>query len=252
MPHPHGTRDRTRGKAQPAPAAGRWRPCSLNRHFPQPMQACRPLQCPCGSVPSAPSRSIRISSSTGIQRIASVPMPGDVRRLLNPGVRLFRAVARRRVPSIPLVRTSHPRLRLPRSKKADEVRHVTAADKQASTIHGITQHLGDPANRLPFDFARHRRKQPRSNIGVDCGGQQLTQCADGRSRRSDVSPEARMAIEERVIEEQVSGMMEQLRRIGALLRQSALGCESMPYVGGRLRRVRAGGEAIQESRRCDR
>jgi hypothetical protein len=44
-----------------------------------------------------------------------------------------------------------------------------------------------------------------------------------------------MAIEERVIEEQVSGMMKQLRRIGTLLRQCALGCESMPYVGGRLR-----------------
>jgi hypothetical protein len=46
-----------------------------------------------------------------------------------------------------------------------------------------------------------------------------------------------MAIEERVIEEQVSGMMKQLRRIGTLLRQCALGCESMPYVGGRLAEV---------------
>jgi hypothetical protein len=44
-----------------------------------------------------------------------------------------------------------------------------------------------------------------------------------------------MAVEERVIEEQVSGMMEQLRRIGTVLRQGALGCESVPYVGGRLR-----------------
>ena len=44
-----------------------------------------------------------------------------------------------------------------------------------------------------------------------------------------------MAIQERVIEEQIRGMMEQLCRIDTLLRQSALGYESMPYVGGRLR-----------------
>lgn len=44
-----------------------------------------------------------------------------------------------------------------------------------------------------------------------------------------------MAVEERVIEDKVSGMMEQLRRVGALLRQSALGLESLPYFSRRLR-----------------
>ena len=63
-----------------------------------------------------------------------------------------------------------------------------------------------------------------------------------------------MAVEERVIEEQVSGMMEQLRRIGTLLRQRALGCQSMPYVCGRLRggygpvgkRFKKAGDAIDK------
>jgi hypothetical protein len=63
-----------------------------------------------------------------------------------------------------------------------------------------------------------------------------------------------MAVEERVIEEQVSGMMEQLRRIGTLLRQRALGRESLPYNRGRLgrsdgslrKRVKKIGDAIDK------
>jgi hypothetical protein len=44
-----------------------------------------------------------------------------------------------------------------------------------------------------------------------------------------------VAIEQGVLEEQVSCMMEQLRGVGTLLGQRTLGSKSMPNVGGRFR-----------------
>ena len=85
--------------------------------------------------------------------------------LLYTSVRAQASPANSFGPYIPL------RLCLPCCKKADKVGHVTPAHKQASAIYGITQHLGDPANCLRLDLACHGRKQPSSNVGVDCGGQ---------------------------------------------------------------------------------
>src|ERR1700733_5369900 len=63
-----------------------------------------------------------------------------------------------------------------------------------------------------------------------------------------------MAIEQGVIKEQVSGMMEQLRRVGTPYRQRALCPESLPYYRGRFRprdgslgkRVKKIGDAIDK------
>ena len=84
---------------------------------------------------------------------------------------------------------------LARSEKADDVGHVAAADEQASAIGGVVEHLRDPANGLRLDLAGHGREQPRSAIGIHGGSEQFAQCADGRGRRGDVTPEARMRIE---------------------------------------------------------
>src|SRR3984885_15760901 len=63
-----------------------------------------------------------------------------------------------------------------------------------------------------------------------------------------------MAIEQGVIKEQVSGMMEQLRRVGTPFRQRALCRESLPYDRGRFRprdgalgkRVKKIGDAVDK------
>jgi hypothetical protein len=47
------------------------------------------------------------------------------------------------------------RLRLTRCKEADEISHVTAADKKTAAAGLITDHFCNPAYCLPFNFARY-------------------------------------------------------------------------------------------------
>ena len=74
------------------------------------------------------------------------------------------------------------RLRLARCKKANEISHVTTADKKTAAVGLITDHFCNPAYCLRFNFARYGQEWPRGHIRIDGGGQQIAQGADGRGR----------------------------------------------------------------------
>ena len=72
-------------------------------------------------------------------------------------------------------------------------------------MRGVVEQFGDPANCLCFNFAGHGGKKPCADILIHGGGKQVAKQSDRRGRRSDISPEARMRIEQRVLKEKVGG-----------------------------------------------
>src|SRR5262245_43608609 len=88
---------------------------------------------------------------------------------------------------------------LPRSEEANEVRHISAAHKYAATMGWKAKQLGDPAYRLGFDFACHRREEPRAGVLIDGRGQKVPQDSNRRGRGRNITPEAWVTIEKRVI-----------------------------------------------------
>lgn len=143
---------------------------------------------------------------------------------------------------------------LARGEEADKVGHVAAADEEASAVDGVADHFGDPANGLGFDFAGYGGEIPRAAVGIDGSSEQIGECADGSGGGGDVSPEARVAVEKRVIEEERCGAVEEGRGIGALFRERARGVEKVADGGGRFggidgavwKRIEKRGDAIDE------
>ncbi len=143
-----------------------------------------------------------VVDSNPTQRVG--PESRDIHRLVDPGVDLSRGVDAQRTPWVGVEAASlqvPARLRSAGGKEADDIRQVAAADQYPARALGIADELGDPAHRLGLDLRGHRCDGPGSDIGVDRGGEQISQHADGGRRRGDVAEEAGMAVEEGVIEE---------------------------------------------------
>ena len=181
--------------------------------------------------------------------------PEQVGGLLDPGVRFGRRVdaqRRRASPRSPAVRTSGG-FGGAGGEEADEVRHVAAAHQQAAAVGRKPDQLGNPADGLRFDLGGHRRQPPCADVLVDGRRQQIAERADGRRARRDVAEEPRMSVEQRVLEEQSRGFVEQRARVGADARAaSARRCSGR---GRRLatRRASPGRRAAAPaSRRSDR
>ena len=78
-----------------------------------------------------------------------------------------------------------------------------------SAVGRVADQLGDPAHRLELDLGRHRRERASApTFGLTRGGEQVAQRADRRRRRGDVAEEARVPVEERVLEQQRHGLVE--------------------------------------------
>ena len=153
---------------------------------------------------------------------------GEVGGLLNPGMSFFGAVDSKASAVHAFGAYVPACFGLAGGEEADEVGHVAAADKEASAVGGIAEHLGDPADGLGFDLACHGREWPGSDVGVDGCSEEFGENADGGGRTGDVSPEARVAVEERVVEEEIGCLIEKRCGVGALLRDRAVGVEGLP------------------------
>ena len=122
--------------------------------------------------------------------------------LLHPRVRLGGDVDDERAARHALRAHVPPGLRRARREKAEEVRRVAAAHEQARAAGRQADELGDPADGLQLHFGGERRQVPRADVLVERGGQEVAEHADRRRARRDVAEEARVAVEERVIEQQ--------------------------------------------------
>ncbi len=143
--------------------------------------------------------------------------------LLDPGMGLGRGVeAQRRPVAEAALAHLRPRQGAARGQEAHHVRHVAAAHQQPAAVGRVAHQLGDPAHRLGLDLARDRRQLPGADVGVDRGGEQVAERPDRRRRGGDVAEEARVAVQERVIEHQRRGLLEQRPGGGALLGQRPL------------------------------
>ena len=121
--------------------------------------------------------------------------------------------------------------------EADEVRHVAAADQQPAAAGGKPDQLGDPPHGLRFDLGRERRQPPRPDVLVERGGQEIAEHPDRRGTRRDVAEEARMPVEERVVEEQSGGFAHQPAGVGAGRRKRLLCPERPPDAPPAIRRA---------------
>ena len=94
-----------------------------------------------------------------------------------------------------------------RGEKANKVGHVAAADNQPAAITRVAHQLRDPADRLLFDRTRDRGERPSANIRVDRRSEEFAERANGRRRRGNIAPKARMTIQKRMIEQQLSCLL---------------------------------------------
>ncbi len=176
-----------RRRPRGVPSAGRpprWRWCPRHRRR---GRGSRPLRGRWRSRPAARRRRMRCSSSVSIQRIALDAETEHVRRLLDPGVRLGRAVDTRRALVVdPFCADIRRRLRPSPGEEADEVGHVPAADEDAVAC-GVAEQLADPAHRLLLDRGRDRRDRPAADVRVDApprAGRRGCRAAPARRSRS--------------------------------------------------------------------
>ena len=181
----------------------------------------------------------------------------EVGGLLNPGMGLGRPIhpqATRRGVAHALLTNVPAGLGGTRGPEADEVCHVAAADHEPAARHWVANQLGDPAHGLRFDLRGRRRQRPGADVGVERRRQKVAQDADRRRRRSDVPEEARVSVEQRVIEQLRCRPFQQRARIGATLRQRAVEIESRSdsgrgFIPGHRavrNRVQKGGELLHE------
>jgi hypothetical protein len=122
-------------------------------------------------------------------------------------------------------------------KEADHVRHVSAAHEEPLAPGGNAHELRDPSHRLALDLAGHRRETPRAHVRIHRGCDQVAEHADRCRRPADVSPEAGVSVQERMVREKAGGVGEQGAELGALVRQGGIGAEGgaerfRRFVGG--------------------
>jgi hypothetical protein len=170
----------------------------------------------------------------------------EIRGLLDPRVRLGRSVEHERMAAQPLAAHVPAGGGGPRGEHAHEVGHVAAAHEQPARGLREADQLGHPPHRLALDLGRQRRQAPCAHVLVDGRREEVAEHADRCRARRDVAEEARVPVEERVIEE-LPGSLDDERAGGfALDGQRALAAEQRAHLGGRLapcqRRVRHGRE----------
>ena len=88
-----------------------------------------------------------------------------------------------------------------RRQKTHDVGLIPATDQQAAALGRVANQLRDPADGLDFELGRGRREAPRAHVGVQGRRKKVAQDADRRRRRGDVAEEARMRVEQRVVEQ---------------------------------------------------
>ena len=162
-----------------------------------------------------------------------------IRGLLNPCVRFAGRIRKQalrftRQAGLAYVPTGFRRAR---REEADEVGHVAAAHQQPAARGRIADELRDPSHGLRLDFSGHRRQRPGAAVLIHRRGEKITEHADGCGARRDVSEEARVAVEQRVLEQQIGGMGQQLCGFGSPIRQTAPRPQSLPDCGRRLIRL---------------
>ena len=169
------------------------------------------------SVPT----SILKSPSTSIHRTDSVPNPEMSAAFCTHVCVSAEQYARSRLPFTPFAAISAPPFAARPARNPTMFAMfppLTNSPPQSagyfniSAIHrmvcpSISLAIGDSSHAPQFGFA--------------AAAEQLAQHPDRRSRRSNVSPEPRMRIEQRVIEHQLRGALNQIARIRSALWQSA-------------------------------
>lgn len=109
----------------------------------------------------------------------------------------------------------------PSRHEADEVGHIAAAHEQPSALDGITNERRDPPHRLRFELGRSRRERPCADVRVHRGGEEIAKDSNRGGRRRDVVEEARMSVEQRVIEQRLRGPFQERRGLHAHFREWA-------------------------------
>ncbi len=92
-------------------------------------------------------------------------------------------------------------------------------NEQPAAIDRVPDELGDPSHRLRLYFGGGRRQCPGADVGVDRRGEQVAQHANRRWRRSDVAKEARMPVEQGMIEQQLCRALEKQRGVHPRFRE---------------------------------
>jgi hypothetical protein len=172
----------------------------------------------------------------------------EIRGLLDPGVRFGRRVGAKRRTDRPKTGGPHvaARLRGSRGEETDEIRHVAAAHEQPAGVGGKPDQLGDPADRLPLDFRRHRRQPPCADVRVHRRREQIAERPDRRGARRDVAEEARVAVEQRMLEEERGRFVEQRACLRSRVGQRAIRLQRPPHLGRRfVARDRTAGQRLQ-------
>ena len=162
--------------------------------------------------------------------------PEEIGGLLDPGVGFGRGVDEHLPPFARQPFLAHvPRgLRRTGRDEADEVGHVAAADQQPAAARRKTNQLGNPSDRLPFQFGRERRQPRCSHVLVQSGRQKIAEHPDRRGAGGDVAEKARVRVEERMVEEQPGRFAHQPPGGGAGRRKRLLRPERPPEIRRRL------------------
>ena len=134
----------------------------------------------------------------------------DVSRFLYPGMCFLGSVDKQgRPPGDALLSNIPSGSRGTGSQETSEIGHVAAAQKQAATIGRIADELREPSNCLGFYFGCHGRQFPGADVGIYRSRQQFREHPDGSGGRGDVAVKSRMAVEQRVVKQQVGGALKQ-------------------------------------------
>ena len=153
-----------------------------------------------------------------------------------------RAAGRPTPPATPCSRTSQPAFAARAARKQTKFAMLPPLTSSPPQSTGIADQLGDPAHGLRLDLGGGRRERPGADVRVDRRGEQVGEHADRRRRRGDVAEEARVPVEQRVLEQQ-------LRR---LARAAAPGPCPVPAAGrsGRARSRTADGDSSRVTGPC--
>ena len=135
------------------------------------------------------------------------------------------------------------RLRGAGGEEADDVRHVAAADEQSAAIDGVADERGDPAHRLRLDLGGGRRQRPRAHVGVHRRGEKIAENPDRRRWRGDVAEKTRVAVEQRVLEEQLRRPFQQRPRLHPRFRKRP---RQVQRAAHRRRRFVAGHRSVRQ------
>ena len=162
---------------------------------------------------------------------------------LQPRVRFGRRIHQQSLLAGQTLPAHVPRgLRRPSREDTDEVRHVAAAHQETAAPGGIPDELGNPPHRLRFDFGREWSEAKCADVLVDHRRQKIAERSERGGTRRDVAEKTRMAVDERMLEEQARRVAEHGVRGLAVVWKRAIARERPPDV---LRRFTARHEPLR-------